>query len=151
MDAADLLAALHPLRPPPATAAGIAAEALAALALGLTLAAAVVLMLRRRHARPDPLAAARALPAPARIAAALAALRDAAPARPGEDWAQALDRRLRGAFSASPALTAARAAVYGGAPAPDPDAVEAAARRLLRRLGRRAGAAQSGGAAGTLR
>ena len=112
MDAADLLARLHPIRLPAATVAGLAAEALAALALGLALAALVLRLVARRapsrrEAALAALQAARALPPQARLAAQIALLRDAAP---GGDWAATL-----GAAQAAPL----RAALYCAAPPPD--------------------------------
>lgn len=128
--AADLLARLHPLRPPAATAQGVAAEALAALALGLALAALVALALRlvaqaqptRRGAARRKFERARALPPQARLAAQVAALREATP---GGDWAALL----------RPAeATALRAALYGAAPA-DTAQTDRALRRAFARLG----------------
>jgi len=147
MDAADLLARLHPIRLPAATVAGLAAEALAALALGLALAALVLRLVARRapsrrEAAMAALQAARALPPQARLAAQIALLRDAAP---GGDWAAVL-----GAAQAAPL----RAALYCAAPPhdlaphdlappdlaqtdpaqPDPAQTERAVRRALARL-----------------
>jgi len=142
MDAADLLARLHPIRLPAATVAGLAAEALAALALGLALAALVLRLVARRApsrraAALAALQAARALPPQARLAAQIALLRDAAP---GGDWAATL-----GAAQAAPL----RAALYCATPPPDlappdpahtdpaqpdPAQTERAVRRALARL-----------------
>jgi hypothetical protein len=130
-----LMALLHPFRGPLAEPWGLAAEALAALALGLALGAAVA-ALRRGRARPDPFAAALAGGPESRLAATLSVLRAAARPRAGEDWAAAADRRTRGAFSRAAALSAARAALYGRGPLPDPDAALAEARAVLRRMRR---------------